>query len=631
KIKMKFLFVFCLSWALLINSFSQNQLKTDNYLDTAALFKESGEYEKAEDVLKILKSADDNQKALQYRARLNFLSAKSNKALLIFNNLKDKNWQTFLYLGLIYEDLGQPNLAADNYLLSLKLKQNSIALLRLAKIYRGLGQYKKAVDFLSKLRSFDSSLRLVYYYLGECYLKLNQYEQAYNFLSKAQGFYPQAENINERFLEAKKALGQEFFIAKKKEKEEIRAKIKVPFYQPLEGSPLVRIGIAENLAGFSFSCAEEFTISSGKKIFKAQADKFYNIIFEEDKLVIKDYKQGFVLENFSGPLQIASLTVKEIKGAFYILDVISGKGNFWHKKTDRAYRGDLEVLTAKGKLTLVNILSQEEYLYGVLPAEIPRLAPGQSLRAQAIAARTYTFKNLGRHKNQGFDLCADVHCQVYQGIFSEFFTTNKAVDDTRSLIMTREDKLIEVFYHSNCGGCLGSDVFGLDKDYGCRMDFEQGVTPNSPYQEEMWFLEQPRFFCSDPNQSKNRWQRVYDSEDFKLAFGFDLESLKAIEPLEKGNCFRYKKMSIVSKDKTETLGTSFKIRKYFDNLKSSAFKFEVKSSLEGKPEMLFFWGAGFGHGAGLCQEGAMEMGKQGYSYQEILQHYYPSIELKKIH
>ena len=148
--------------------------------------------------------------------------------------------------------------------------------------------------------------------------------------------------------------------------------------------------------------------------------------------------------------------------------------------------------------------------------------------------------------------------------------------------------------------------------------------------EEMWFFDIPDAFCSKDSQGNFRWQRVYDQEDFYLTFGFNLDGLKAIVPLEKGECFHYKKMQVVTSSRKIDLERDLKIRDYFDRLRSSAFKSEIKYTKQ-RPTLLLFWGAGFGHGAGLCQEGAMEMANQGYSYEEILRHYYPAANIRKVY
>jgi SpoIID/LytB domain protein len=151
----------------------------------------------------------------------------------------------------------------------------------------------------------------------------------------------------------------------------------------------------------------------------------------------------------------------------------------------------------------------------------------------------------------------------------------------------------------------------------------------SPYQEEQWFMSEPISFCMNSPKNKYRWQRVYDNEDFFFIFGFSLEELKKIQPKEKGKTPYYKSIEVIKAGEKININGDLKIRDYFDKLRSSSFKAEIKFSTQGKPKMLIFWGAGFGHGMGMCQDGACSMGQEGHSYREILRHYYPAMKLKK--
>ena len=319
------------------------------------------------------------------------------------------------------------------------------------------------------------------------------------------------------------------------------------------------------------------------------------------------------------------------KSPFYILSFSSGKGDFWHKERDRAWRGDLEVAIKGGTLSLINILSVEEYLYGVLSAEISSKAHPQALKAQAVSARTFAFRNLRRHEKDGFNFCPHVHCQVYQGVSAQTPFTDKAVRDTRGEIIVYEDKPIEIFFHANCGGCLASDVFGQSYYLKEKMDsFSLGM-PRSAYEEEHWFFDLPLAFCSKRGGSEFRWQRVYDEEDFFIAFGKKLEDLKDIILKEKGDCFRYKEIEVITSGGRKSLKGNLGIRNYFDHLRSSAFKIEKRLSPQGQLTMLFFWGAGFGHGAGMCQDGAVNMAEDGYKYHQIINHYFPKAKIKKLY
>ncbi len=611
------------------NAFAQNSSR--DYLDTAALFKESGEYERAIDVLETAKDLNKNPQLLKYRGRLEFLSGRSNQALGLFNSINDKDWQSFLCLGLIYEDLDKEALAIENYSRSLDLRENTIAYFRLGKIYRKKGDYKKCAKYFSDLIKFDPSVRLAYYYLGECLYQSNNYQEAYKFLAKAINFYPETKVVSEKLKAVKQSLGEDFFRAQKKKEEEKRKKVKLTTYIQEEDIPLVRVGLARGAREFSFSCPGDFLISDGKDSYSALANKFYTLALLGGRIVLRGYQDKKEYKSFSGPLNITSLESEEEKSPFYVLSLSSGKGDFWHKEKDRAYRGDLEVVIERKALTLINSLSVEEYLYGVLSAEMSSKAHIQALRAQAVAARTFVFKNLGRHKQEGFDFCPLVHCQVYQGVSAQTPSTIAAVGDTRGEVIVYRDRPIEVLFHAHCGGCLASDVFGGSNYLEEKTDSSDLDIPNSAYKEEEWFSDLPLVFCFEDKGSKLRWQRVYDDEDFSIAFGERLEDLKDVLPKEKGDCFHYKEIEVITSRGSKNLRGDLTIRNYFDHLRSSAFKIEKKLSAKGQPLMLFFWGAGFGHGAGMCQDGAVGMAEDGYNWRQIINHYFPNTEIKKLY
>ena len=609
--------------------FAQGSL--DDYLDAALLFKESGEYSRAIDVLESAKDFSKNPRLLKYRARLEFLSGRSNQALGFFNSIKGKDWQSLLYLGLIYEDLDEEALAIENYSKSLGLRENIIAYFRLGKIYRKNGDYKKCAKYFSDLIKLDPSVRLAYYYLGECFYQSNDYQEAYKFLAKAVNFYPEAAVVQDKLKSVRQSLGDDFFIVQEKKKEEKRKKAELVSYLREEDIPVVRVGLVQGASEFSFSCGGNFLISDGKSSYSGQANKFYTLILEDKKIILKDYESKENYKSFSGLLEISSLGSEKGKSPFYVLGLSSGKGDFWHKERDRAWRGDLEVAIKGRTLSLINILSVEEYLYGVLSAEMSSKAHPQALQAQAVAARTFAFRNLKRHEGEGFNFCPYVHCQVYQGISAQTPSTEKAVRDTRGEVIVYEDKPIEMLFHANCGGCLASDVFGESNYLEEKIDSFDLKIPGSAYEEEHWFYDTPLTFCSEGGGSEFRWQRVYDDEDFSIAFGQRLEDLQDVLLKEKGDCFHYKEIEVITLNSSKNLRGDLPIRNYFDHLRSSAFKIEKKLSAKGQPSMLLFWGAGFGHGAGMCQDGAVGMAEAGYNWRQIINHYFPNTKIKKLY
>jgi SpoIID/LytB domain protein len=554
-----------------------------------------------------------------FLGKLYYLNGEDYKAYKIFSRIKEKDWRVYLYLGLIFEDLNNENLALLNYLKSIDSKKNTIALYRIAKIYYKKKDYTKAKDYFLEVLNLDKSVRLINYYLADCFYKLGDYKSAYSYIDKAFSFYPENKSIKILYNLIKNRLGEEFFLKEKEKKEKSRLSVRLKSYRKKIGIPTISVGIAKNLDKISFFCGGDFIISDKNKKYECKKEKIYTLSLKNKFLFLIDYKEGTIISKFSLPVYI-----KSDNFPFYIFDVSYGKDNFWQKTIDMAYRGDFKIELLKDKLVLINILSIEEYLYGVVPAEINPNSPPEALKAQALLARTVAIKSLHRHKEEGFDVCSDIHCQVYKGFLSENPNTNKAVDSTFGEVLTFNGNLIYSFYHANSGGCLRSDRF-FNEGYLLNK-FETEKIYKSGYEEELWFSILPEGLYKDT--SNFRWARIYDLEDFYIAFGYNLEELKKIIPTKKGDCFHYDEIEVIT-SKGRTKYVKDQIRDYFDKLKSLAFKVEIKFSKEHKPKMLFFFGAGFGHCSGLSQEGAIYMANNGLNYKEIINNYYNNCKIEK--
>ncbi|MCK5289181.1 MAG: SpoIID/LytB domain-containing protein, partial [Candidatus Omnitrophica bacterium] len=394
-------------------------------------FKESGEYDKAIDILEQETVISKDERLMKYLGKLSYLNGQPEKAYGFLNSIQNKDWICFLYLGLIQEELGDKNDAIKCYLKSIKLYKNSIAFFRLGKIYRYQENYDQAVDAFFNVLDLDPSIRLANYYLGECLSKIKNTEKAYKYLVKAKSFYSANKFLNKKVKILKNELGEDYFKKLTDKKEVQRKEVRIPSYKEEVGVPLVRIGLAKDLESFTFSCGSDFVINDSKSNFKGYKNKLYKVLFRNGKIYFTGYKNKKKYKIFISSVKINSINAGGKKHGFYVLDMVHGAGDFWHKQVDRAYRGDLEIVALKNKGMLINILSVEDYLYGVLSAEIPANSKEDALKAQAVAARTHVYTNMGRHKKDGFDFCTDVHCQVYQGISSETEATNKAVKDTK--------------------------------------------------------------------------------------------------------------------------------------------------------------------------------------------------------
>ena len=274
-------------------------------------------------------------------------------------------------------------------------------------------------------------------------------------------------------------------------------------------------------------------------------------------------------------------------------------------------------MTAReGRLTFVNKVPLEDYLPGVLPAEIPAQAHVEALRAQAIAARTYTLSNLGKHRGEGFDLCDTSHCQVYVGAGEESPRCTAAVRDTDGLIVTWEGKPIHAVYHDTCGGRTAANETAW-----------QGSQP-LPYLRPVVDAENGVAWCG--RSPRAVWTRRISQAELgsALARCGVQGPVTGIEPAEGDENGRPKQYLVRTAN-----GDSVIIAGVLRATVNSALGWDTMPSadFEAAPngDSIVFAGRGNGHGVGLCQWGANEMAKAGRTAEEILKHYYQGAAVER--
>lgn len=275
---------------------------------------------------------------------------------------------------------------------------------------------------------------------------------------------------------------------------------------------------------------------------------------------------------------------------------------------DKGYRGDLVVRVAgDDKLTVVNELSIDDYLKGVLPREVVVTWAEQSLRAQAVAARTYLASHLGAHASQGFDLCSDVHCQVYGGTAKEHPRTNDAVDDTRDQILIYEGKPIGAYFYSHCGGSTEQ----IQAVWG------ETNKPYLPRKKCSYCVGNPRYSWT---LSLSMGEILSGLRAKTLVRG---EKLKSLRIKKKSGSGRAEYITVTTdKGSYDLRGNAFRIALNPEKIRSTLFtKFEKHGN------GYKFAGRGWGHGVGFCQWGAKGQAEAGKGYREILRFYYPGAEL----
>ena len=367
---------------------------------------------------------------------------------------------------------------------------------------------------------------------------------------------------------------------------------------------------------------------------------------------------------------------------FALSGVTIGKGFHWERKETQRFRGELKITRGDdGMLTAINIVPLEEYLKSVISSEMSATSSSRLLKAHAVISRSWLLSQIyrdmrydgesvtepvqireegeivrwyDREDHSGFDVCADDHCQRYQGVTRQTSSAvAKAVEETRGEILSYEGRICDARFSKCCGGVM--EEFGTCWEPARHpylqalrdVEAETEDIPDLRNHEEArhWITSRPASFCntSDPNllgqvlnsydredTSFYRWQVVYTQEELdelvarKSGIGFG--RITAIEPLERGKSGRVVRLRIVGSIREVIVGKELEIRRWLSpsHLKSSAFVVD-------RDEMgnWIFKGAGWGHGVGLCQIGAAAMAAQGYDYRTILGHYFPGATLTR--
>lgn len=294
------------------------------------------------------------------------------------------------------------------------------------------------------------------------------------------------------------------------------------------------------------------------------------------------------------------------------------------KYANKTYRGSFIVISINNSITVVNRLSIEDYLKGVVPYEIGKLKQDgfEALKAQAIAARTYSYKNLESRKSLGFDVYADTRDQVYNGKDGEDSLVNEAILTTKDLVIKYNGSLIEAFYHSTCGGITDSpEVWNQE---------------SKPYLVSVSDSSEGRAFCS--NSKYTNWEEKFSNAELAGLFQKNLTNAKAdknfsfskVEQIivtEKFGSGRIKRLVVFTNNGSfEVYGD--RVRWLF--AKNGKILPSSKFVISQNKTDLTINGSGYGHGIGMCQMGAIERAKQGQSFEEILKAYYTNVKIESI-
>ena len=376
----------------------------------------------------------------------------------------------------------------------------------------------------------------------------------------------------------------------------------------------------------------------------------------------------------------------DAQSSFTLEDVTIGVNFHWERKEAQTFLGKLRFIVEDNNICAINELPVETYLTSVISSEMRATSSLELLKAHAVISRSWLLAQMEQRKAENnnvekqpsffktneeivrwydredhkrFDVCADDHCQRYQGITK---AANKhvveAIQKTAGEILTSHGEICDARYSKCCGGAVEEFQYcweNIKKPYLQALpDTLPDSTPLPDLTDEavarQWILSSPDAFCNTTDQKVlsqvlndfdqettdfYRWSQTYSQAEVKQLLEEKLEVLFGdiidLVPLSRGKSGRIYRLKIVGKERTLIIGKELEIRRSLSksHLYSSAFIVEKADIKDGVPQKFIIKGAGWGHGVGLCQIGAAMMGKQGYRYEEILLHYYKGAGITK--
>jgi len=404
---------------------------------------------------------------------------------------------------------------------------------------------------------------------------------------------------------------------------------------------------------------------------------------------VVEFSEGGVLWNGN---QYSQLTFhpQSADASFSLSDVTIGVNFHWERKETQTFLGTLRFVVESDKIVAINELPVEKYLESVISSEMSATSSLELLKAHAVISRSWLLAQMKKRREVAesgnnffsftkkedtlirwydredhtlFDVCADDHCQRYQGITKETSPhVAEAIRQTKGQILMDGEEICDARFSKCCGGITEEFQYCWEdtpKTYLTAVrDIALGVEhtlPNQTNEEEAekWIRFNPPAFCNTQDKkilsevlndydqetvNFYRWKETLSQEKLQQLIAdklkMDLGAILDMKAVERGKSGRISKLQIIGTEKTFTIGKELEIRRTLSDshLLSSAFVVDKYDKDEqGVPQRFELIGAGWGHGVGLCQIGAAVMGEQGYHYDAILLHYYQGAEIKKLY
>ncbi|MCK9409190.1 MAG: SpoIID/LytB domain-containing protein [Bacteriovoracaceae bacterium] len=437
----------------------------------------------------------------------------------------------------------------------------------------------------------------------------------------------------------------------------------------ISSEPVIKVGVIERYPTITGMLRTKFKIANDVIISGE-----FHAMMKNGEIVLYGGKEIELLRG----MQIIFTPVGE--GEFTLHDVIFGINFHWERKEHQTFQGALRLIAREEGITAINEVSVEQYLASVISSEMSASAPMELLKAHAITSRSWLvamlemkkkFSTLGipsqrtrrseeelvryydREDHEIFDVCADDHCQRYQGITKDISNAaQEAIRQTRGTFLVHNNEICDARFSKSCGGI--SEPFHTTWSE-TPFDYLQPVPCSAthayaPLQTEQeakqWILSSPEAFCNttDGNILRQilpsfdqettdffRWSVTYSTKELSELIakksGIDFGTVQRLIPVQRGPSGRITRLKIEGTKKTLIVGKELEIRRWLSpsHLYSSAF------DIQHEKDRFILRGGGWGHGVGLCQIGAAVMAVKGYASEEIVKHYFRNAELQKLY
>jgi SpoIID/LytB domain protein len=450
----------------------------------------------------------------------------------------------------------------------------------------------------------------------------------------------------------------------------------MPAYQ---NEPTIRVGIITEKQ-INFDLYGNFKVKGNKKIFSGR----FSAVIENGRIKCKRGDDLLEVEK-EIVFEPEDISIE----SFLINDVTIGVRFHWQRKEKQRFQGTLKLLKDDDKICVINIIPVEKYLTSVVSSEMNAKSSLQMLKSLAVVSRSWLLAQIeksklikkkketyssvlqtekeyirwyDREEHELFDVCADDHCQRYQGITKiSTQSARKAVAETSGLVLTFNHEICDARFSKSCGGLTESfhnvwesvvheylssivDYKFEPENYNLNFSFEKNA--------EKWIKGNPPAYCNTRDEKILsqvlidydlettdffRWKIEYSQDEIAALIsknsGSEFGEIVDLIPLERGDSSRLIRLKVVGSKKELIIGKELEIRRLLSltHLYSSAIVIEKQNMDNNIPGKFVIYGAGWGHGVGLCQIGAAVMAEKGHSFDEILLHYFHNARLNKIY